>query len=144
MIFAHFIATSGMSAWVANTVIGTGVNPYIVLAAALLVFMLAGCVMPATPMILLFVPLFYPIFVIQYGMDGIWFGVIVTIMVELALCTPPVGLHLFAFQSLVKEITTWDLWQGVIPFVFTDLVRLVIMVAFPIISVWLPQRMFQF
>ena len=95
------------------------------------------------PMVLLFTPLFFPILVTQFGMDPIWFGVIVVIMVELALVTPPVGLHLFAFKSLVKEdIDTKELWQGVIPFVITDLIRLVIMVAFPIISVWLPQQMY--
>jgi len=143
MIFARFVTTSGMSGWIVKSIVGAGLSPYTVLTAALVVFLIAGCVMPAIPMVLLFTPLFYPIFITQYGMDPIWFGVIIVIMVELALVTPPVGLHLFAFQSLVKEdITTQELWQGAIPFVITDLIRLVIMVAFPIISVWLPQHMF--
>jgi len=143
MIFARFVAASGLSVWIVQTTLGVGVSPYIVLTAALVVYLIAGCVMPAIPMVLLFTPLFYPIFITQYGMDPIWFGVIVVIMVELALVTPPVGLHLFAFKSLVKEdIDTKDLWAGAMPFVITDLIRLVIMVAFPIISLWLPQKMF--
>ena len=143
MIFARFVTTSGMSGWIVQSIVGGGLSPYTVLTAVLVVFLIAGCVMPAIPMVLLFTPLFYPIIVTQYGMDPIWFGVIVVIMVELALVTPPVGFHLFAFKSLVKEdISTNELWQGAIPFVITDLIRLVIMVAFPIISVWLPQQMY--
>ena len=143
MIFARFVTTSGMSGWTVKAIVGAGFGPYTALTGALVVYLIAGCVMPAIPMVLLFTPLFYPIFVTQYGMDPIWFGVIVVIMVELALVTPPVGLHLFAFKSLVKEdIETKELWQGAIPFVITDLIRLVIMVAFPIISVWLPRQMF--
>jgi len=143
MIFARFVTTSGLSGWIVNSIVGAGLGPYTVLSAALVVFLIAGCLMPAIPMVLLFTPLFFPILVTQYGMDPIWFGVIVVIMVELALVTPPVGLHLFAFKSLVKEdIDTKELWQGAIPFVITDLIRLVIMVAFPIISVWLPQQMY--
>jgi C4-dicarboxylate transporter DctM subunit len=143
MIFARFVTTSGMSGWIVKSIAGMDVSIYWILVAALAVFLIAGCVMPAIPMVLLFTPLFYPIFVTQYGMSGIWFGVIVVIMVELALITPPVGLHLFAFKSIVKDdITTQELWQGAIPFVITDLVRLVIMVAFPVISIWLPQQMY--
>jgi tripartite ATP-independent transporter DctM subunit len=143
MIFARFVTTSGLSGWIVQSIIGGGLGPYTVLTAVLVVFLIAGCVMPAIPMVLLFTPLFYPIIVTQYGMDPIWFGVIVVIMVELALVTPPVGFHLFAFKSLVKEdISTKELWRGAIPFVITDLIRLVIMVAFPIISVWLPQQMY--
>ena len=124
---------------------GMSLNVYIILAIALVVFLIAGAVMPATPMVLLFVPLFYPIFVGQYHMDGIWFGVIITIMVELALITPPVGIHLFAFQSLVKEgITTFEIWQGVMPFILIDIIRLAIMIAFPLLTLWLPQQMFNF
>ena len=142
MIFARFVTTSDLSGWIVQSILGAALSPYIVLTAALVVFLIVGCVMPAIPMVLLFTPLFYPIFVTQYGMDGVWFGVIIVIMVELALITPPVGFHLFAFKPLVKEdITTKELWQGAIPFVITDLIRLVIMVAFPIISLWLPQRM---
>jgi tripartite ATP-independent transporter DctM subunit len=143
MIFARFVTTSGLSGWIVQTIVRMGLSPYAALSAVLVVYLIAGCVMPAIPMVLLFTPLFYPIFVTQYGMDPIWLGVIVVIMVELALVTPPVGFHLFAFKSLVKEdIDTKELWQGAMPFVITDLIRLVIMVAFPIISVWLPQRMF--
>lgn len=142
MIFARFVTTSDLSGWIVQSILGAALSPYIVLTAALVVFLIVGCVMPAIPMVLLFTPLFYPIFVTQYGMDAIWFGVIIVIMVELALVTPPVGFHLFAFKPLVKEdINTKELWQGAIPFVITDLIRLVIMVAFPIISLWLPQRM---
>lgn len=144
MIFAHFLALSGLSQWLVDRIASAGLNPYISLTAAIVLFFVVGCIMPALPMILLFVPLFYPIFVSQLGFDGIWFGVIVVVMTEIALITPPIGLNLFAFKGMVKgDISTTEMWQGVIMFVLADVFRVVILVAFPIIALWLPNTMFK-
>jgi C4-dicarboxylate transporter DctM subunit len=90
MVFARFLTLSGLSAWLGSVVTGVGLGPYVALAAVILVLIIAGCVMPATPMVLLFTPLFYPTIVGTFGLNGIWFGVIVVVMVELAVITPPV------------------------------------------------------
>ena len=145
IVFSHFLALSGLSTQLADLVVGAEANPYLSLTIALLMLLAAGCVMPATPMILLFVPLFFPIFVVTLGFDEVWFGVIIAVMVEIALITPPIGVNLFAFKSLLREkIKTSDIFKGAIPFVFADIVRLVILIAFPIISLWLPNLMFDF
>jgi TRAP-type C4-dicarboxylate transport system permease large subunit len=86
---------------------------------------------------------FYPIFVKTFGFDGVWFGVFITILVEIALITPPVGINLFAFESMIKaKITKEEEYQAVILFVIADLIRVAIIVAFPAIAIWLPKQMF--
>ena len=143
MIFSDVLVLSGLSKWAVDLITSAGVNPYIALTLAILLMFGFGCVMPATPMILLFTPLLYPIFVVSLGFDAIWFGVIMVVMVELGLITPPIGMNLFAFKSLAGEETSMsDIYYGVIPYLLADIVRLVLLIAFPIISLWLPSRMF--
>jgi TRAP-type C4-dicarboxylate transport system permease large subunit len=107
-----------------------------------LVFLILGCVLPATPMIVLLVPLLYPIYTTVYGFDGIWLGVLLVVMMELAFITPPVGINLFVTKSLFGEEASWgDIWKGVAPFIIGDTIRLGIIVYIPLISLWLPQVM---
>jgi C4-dicarboxylate transporter DctM subunit len=75
------------------------------------------------------------------GFDPIWFGVIIVMTVELGLIHPPVGLNVFVIKSVVKDVSFIAIFKGVRPFVATDIARLVILIAFPIIALWLPQRM---
>ncbi|MFC1991021.1 TRAP transporter large permease [Chloroflexota bacterium] len=143
VIFVHFIALSGFSLWLANGVAGIGMNKYLILIAALGVLLIGGCLMPGSALTLLFVPIFYPLFVGELGFNGIWYGVISICMGELATISPPVGMHLFVFKGLVKgEIGTFEMWQGVLPFVIADFVRAALIIAFPIIALWLPNTMF--
>lgn len=143
LIFSNFLALTKITDLLVKHIISTGMGPYTALWMAIIILLIAGCVMPATPMILLFTPVFYPIFVGSFGFDGIWFGVLITVLVEIALITPPVGMNLFAFESMIKgKITKTEEYQGVIPFVIADLIRVGIIVAFPAIAIWLPQQMF--
>ena len=139
MIFSHFLVRTGVTVYVADLVSGSGMNRYVAVLLVAVILFIAGALMPAAAMILLFTPLFHPILVGTYGFDSIWLGVFIVIMVEMACITPPVGMHLFVFKGLVKEeISTKQLWQGVLPFVLADFTRLVVLTAFPIIATWLP------
>jgi TRAP-type C4-dicarboxylate transport system permease large subunit len=75
------------------------------------------------------------------GFDPIWFGVIIVMTVELGLIHPPVGMNVFVIKSVVKDVSFTTIFKGVLPFVGTDIVRLIILIALPIIALWLPQRM---
>jgi C4-dicarboxylate transporter DctM subunit len=75
------------------------------------------------------------------GFDPIWFGVIIVMTVELGLIHPPVGMNVFVIKSVVKDVTFTTIFKGVLPFVATDIVRLIILIALPIIALWLPHRM---
>ncbi|HCX34286.1 MAG TPA: C4-dicarboxylate ABC transporter permease, partial [Rhodocyclaceae bacterium] len=87
-------------------------------------------------MILLTVPLFYPL-VQQLGFDLVWFGIIVVVITEISLITPPVGLNVFVLRGVLPEVPTREVFRGVFPFICADVVRLAILVAFPAITLWL-------
>jgi len=86
------------------------------------------------------VPIIFPV-VTHLGFDPIWFGVIIVMTVELGLIHPPVGMNVFVIKSVVKDVSFATIFKGVLPFVATDLIRLVILIVFPLLATWLPQRM---
>jgi C4-dicarboxylate transporter DctM subunit len=103
-------------------------------------YLVLGCLMDAMAMIILTVPIVFPV-VSQLGFDPIWFGVIIVMTVELGLIHPPVGMNVFVIKSVVKDVSFTTIFKGVIPFVVTDIVRLIILIAFPLLATWLPQHM---
>jgi TRAP-type C4-dicarboxylate transport system permease large subunit len=88
-------------------------------------------------MIILTVPLIFPV-ITALGFDPIWFGVIIVMTVELGLIHPPVGMNVFVIKSVAGDVGFMTIFRGVIPFIATDLVRLLILIAFPILATWLP------
>jgi C4-dicarboxylate transporter, DctM subunit len=111
-----------------------------VLALIMLMYLALGCLMDALAMIILTVPIIFP--VIQHlGFDPIWFGVIIVMTVELGLIHPPVGMNVFVIKSVVPEVSFLTIFSGVLPFIATDILRLVILIAFPIIATYLPDHM---
>jgi TRAP-type C4-dicarboxylate transport system permease large subunit len=96
--------------------------------------------MDAMAMIILTVPIIFPV-IMALGFDPIWFGVIIVMTVELGLIHPPVGMNVFVIKSVIGEVGFMTIFRGVIPFILTDLVRLVILIAFPILATWLPSRL---
>jgi len=96
--------------------------------------------MDAMAMIILTVPIIFPV-ITALGFDPIWFGIIIVMTVELGLIHPPVGMKVFVIKSVVKDVSFTTIFKGVLPFVATDIVRLVILIAFPAIALWLPGKM---
>jgi TRAP-type C4-dicarboxylate transport system permease large subunit len=103
-------------------------------------YLVLGCLMDAMAMIILTVPIIFPV-VTALGFDPIWFGVVIVMTVELGLIHPPVGMNVFVIKSVVKDVSFTTIFKGVLPFVATDIVRLIILIGFPIIALWLPNRM---
>jgi TRAP-type C4-dicarboxylate transport system permease large subunit len=93
-------------------------------------------VLESISMMLLTVPVFYPV-VADMGMDLVWFGIIVVVATEISLITPPVGLNVFVLKSVIPEVDLKVIFRGVFPFLMADLVRLAVIVAFPIVSLGL-------
>jgi tripartite ATP-independent transporter DctM subunit len=134
-----FLALSQLPQELAGWVGTQGFGPYTVLWAILLFYLIFGCVMDSLSMILLTIPIFFPMISgLDFGLPpehvAIWFGVLVLIVVEVGLITPPVGMNLFVIQSMAPEISIRDTYRGVLPFVLSDLVRVLLLVAFPIIT----------
>ena len=110
------------------------------LALILLMYLVLGCLMDAMAMVILTVPIVFPV-VTALGFDPIWFGIIIVMTVELGLIHPPVGMNVFVIKSVIKDVNMSTIFVGVLPFVVTDLIRLVILILFPLLATWLPQRM---
>lgn len=140
MIFANFINLTTMPAQLRDFVAGSGFPPIIVIVAILGIYVLLGCVLESLSMVLLTVPLFYPL-VQHLGFDLIWFGILVVCVTELSLITPPVGLNVFVLRAVLPQVPMTTVFRGVMPFVGADIVRLAILVAFPWISLVLPKLM---
>jgi TRAP-type C4-dicarboxylate transport system permease large subunit len=127
-----------LAAWVAES----GFNPWTVLIMILVLYLIFGCVMDSLSMILLTIPIFFPIVSgLDFGLSAeefaIWFGIIVLIVVEVGLITPPVGMNLFVINSMDRETPIVQTYKAVIYFVTSDLVRVAILVAFPGITLFL-------
>ncbi|MBL1419706.1 MAG: TRAP transporter large permease subunit [Alphaproteobacteria bacterium] len=138
--FSRFIAISGITTQLADLVIGMDLGKYQLIAAILLFYVLIGMFMNALPALVLTVPLFFPI-AMNAGFDPVWFGVIVVIMVELGVVTPPIGVNVFAIASMAKDVTMYDVFRGVFPFWFAFLILIGLIVIFPQISLFLPSIM---
>ncbi|MEO1307378.1 MAG: TRAP transporter large permease subunit, partial [Pseudomonadota bacterium] len=126
------------SVWVGDQ----GFSPWFVLTIVLLMYLLFGCVMDSLSMVLLTVPIIFPIMlVLDFGMSpddfGLWFGILVLIVVEVGLITPPVGMNLFVINSMAKSTPIGHTYRGALPFVVTDIVRVAILASFPAITLWL-------
>jgi TRAP-type C4-dicarboxylate transport system permease large subunit len=108
-----------------------------VVAAMCAIYVVLGTAMEELSMILLTVPVFFPV-VVSLGFNPVWFGVLIVTVVEIGMISPPVGMNLFVVNALLPQVPTPTLFRGVVPFVVADVVRLMILIALPIISLWLP------
>jgi len=140
LLFGYFLTVTQTPQALTTWLTGLGLGKYEVLAMILLMYLLLGCIMDAMAMIILTVPIIFPI-ITQLGFDPIWFGVIVVVTVELGLIHPPVGMNVFVIKSVVRDVKLSTIFYGVAPFVLTDILRLVVLVAFPIIATFLPAHM---
>jgi len=140
MIFANFINLTALPGALRDFVSQSGFPPILVIVAILAIYVLLGCVLESLSMVLLTVPLFYPL-VQHLGFDLIWFGILVVCVTELSLITPPIGLNVFVLRAVLPQVPIVTVFRGVLPFVAADLVRLSILVAFPAISLFLPKLM---
>lgn len=135
-IFGYFLSVSRISFSLVEFVDSMQLTPYMILFCVLLLFILLGCVMDSIAMLLLTVPVVYPL-VEAAGFDPIWFGIIAVITVELGLITPPVGMNVFVIKSVAPDIPIKEIFKGVFPFVLSDIVRLGLIIAFPVLSLGL-------
>ncbi len=137
--YNNFLALSGVPQFLADYVLGQGLSPWIVLSLILAFYLVFGCIMDSLSMILLTVPIFFPVVTgLDFGMTeeqvAIWFGILVLIVVEVGLITPPVGMNLFIINAMDRATPMIETYKSVLFFVGSDLARVVLLVLFPIIT----------
>jgi TRAP-type C4-dicarboxylate transport system permease large subunit len=133
------MALSGLPQYLADSIGGSGLPPYFILVLVLLVYLVLGCLMDSLSMILLTLPIFFPaIMALDFGMTAeqtaIWFGIIILIVVEVGLITPPVGMNVFVINRLAGDVPMSATFRGVTPFLISDAIRVMILVAFPVLT----------
>ena len=119
MLFGYFLTITQTPQKVTEFLTGLGLGRYGVLALIMLMYLVLGCLMDALAMIILTVPIIFPV-IKQLGFDPIWFGVIIVMTVELGLIHPPVGMNIFVIKSVVEDVKISTIFYGVLPFIITD------------------------
>ena len=140
LIFANFVNYTSMPRDLLDFVSRYQVSPITVMIAICVIYVILGTAMEELSMILLTVPIFFPL-VVSLGFDPVWFGIIIVVVVEIGLISPPVGMNMFVVRSLLPQVSTATIFRGVTPFAIADVIRLGILVAFPAISLWLPNAL---
>jgi tripartite ATP-independent transporter DctM subunit len=139
-IFSNFVNLAGLPEALQNLAANSGFSPLTVMAMILLIYVILGCVFESLSMLLLTVPIFFPL-VTGLGFDPVWFGIIVVVVTEISLITPPVGLNVFVLKGVVGDVTTGTIFRGVTPFWIVDILRLALLVLVPSLVLFLPNSM---
>jgi TRAP-type C4-dicarboxylate transport system permease large subunit len=140
LMFAEFINITTMPNDLKAFVSRFALSPTMVVAAICAVYVVLGTAMEELSMVLLTLPVFFPV-IVHLGFDPVWFGIIIVCVVEIGLISPPVGMNMFVLRTLLPEVSTGTVFSGVLPFMWADVVRLALLVAFPWLSLWLPSMM---
>ncbi|WP_157018146.1 TRAP transporter large permease [Mesorhizobium xinjiangense] len=140
ILFGYFLAITQTPQKITAILVSWDLGAYGTLAVILGFFLLMGCILDAMAMIILLVPIVYPV-ILQLGFDPIWFGIIIVMTVELGLITPPVGMNVFVINTISRDVSLPTIFRGVLPFVAADIIRLAILVLFPAIVLFLPGTM---
>lgn len=140
MLFSYFLAITQSPQKLTALMISMDLGPYGTLTLILVFFFIAGALMDEMAMIVLMVPIVFPV-IIHLGFDAVWFGIIIVTACQLGMITPPVGINMFVINSIAKDVKLTTIFRGIIPFIVTDIIRLALLVVFPVIALWLPQTM---
>lgn len=136
-VFSSFVNFTTMPGDLKDWILGQGLSPTMVVGAMMLIYVLLGTIMEELSMVLLTIPVFFPI-VVGLGFDPVWFGVIVVMAVTFGMICPPVGMNVFVINSIARDLPLGAIYKGTMPFIAVDVVRLLILCAFPALSLWLP------
>jgi len=139
-IFSVFLARSRIPLELAGVMVGLGLSPIVVMILVLLMFVILGCVIDSLALILLMIPIIYPL-IQAIGFDPIWFGVITVLVMQQAMMTPPVGMSCFVMAGAARDIPLSTIFRGVVPFWIATMVCIIILIAFPKLALFLPGLM---
>lgn len=141
-LFGEFVNLTGVHEGLLHVVKESGLPPFGIILLIIVLYILLGTVLESLSMILLTVPIFFPI-VLALGYDPVWFGILVVMVVEIGLITPPIGVNLFVIRSVMPDIPMMTVVRGVIPFIAADILRILLIAAVPALSLWLPNLLFK-
>lgn len=140
-LFGEFVNQTGIHEALLAIVKGSGLPDFGVVLLIIVIYLLLGCVLESLSIILLTIPIFFPL-VQAMGYDPVWFGILIVVVVEIGLITPPIGVNLFVIRSVVPDVPMATMIRGVVPFIVADLIRVLLIAAVPAVTLWLPHLLF--
>ena len=140
-LFANFVVQTRLPDTLLAIAQQAGLSAWAIMALIIVIYIVLGCFLEGIGMVLITVPVFLPI-VTGYGYDPIWFGVLVVVLVELGLITPPVGMNLFIIRAQVRDLPMKELYVGIIPFLVAPIILIGLMLVFPSLVLWLPSVLY--
>jgi len=139
-ILQYFLTISQITDHLVGWVVGMGLNRYIVMCILIVIYLILGCLMEGLSIIILTIPITYPL-ILKMGFDPIWFGVMITVITEMGLITPPVGVNVFVIAGVAKDVPMYRIFRGIVPFIFAMLVLISLLLIFPQMALYLPHTM---
>jgi len=136
-VFGHFIAVAKIPILLADWVIGLPLSPMAIMGVIILIYLLGGCFMDALALITLTIPIFYPA-ILALGFNPIWFGVIIVLVTEMGVITPPVGVNVYVIKGIAPDVPLQTIFRGIIPFLGAQLATAAILIFFPQMATFLP------
>ncbi|OPY71859.1 MAG: Sialic acid TRAP transporter permease protein SiaT [Syntrophorhabdus sp. PtaU1.Bin058] len=140
MIFGYFLTASRFTTELANFIAGFNLSRYVIFAGIIAVYMILGCLMDTLAMVILTVPIFYPL-IVKMGFDPIWFGVVMVLVTEMGVITPPVGMNVYVVHGIAKDVPMFTIFRGAMPFFIMMMLCVVLLTIFPQITTFLPNLM---
>ena len=137
MVFSVFLSLSQMPFALTNFMTGLGLPPVGTILIIIALFVIFGCLIDSLALVLLFTPIFFPV-VSSIGFDPLWFGVIIVIVMQQAMMTPPIGMSCFIISAVAKDVPLTTVFKGVMPFWLATIVIIIILIVFPQITLFLP------
>ena len=140
MLLGYFFAVTRLPHEISVVVSGLAINRYVIWAGIVVLYLFLGCIMDSLAMVLLTVPILFPLMCGPGGLgfDPVWFGIMIVIVVEMGMITPPVGMNVFVIKGMAQEVPTYTIFKGILPFLYMDLVEVALLTALPVIVLWLP------
>ncbi len=136
-VFGHFLAVSRIPYDIAGWISGVNLAPGLIMCLIILVYFIGGCFIDSLALIMLTIPIFYPV-VLQFGYDPIWFGVIIVLVTQIGVITPPVGVNVYVVSGVARDVPLGLIFKGVIPMLIAMIITTLLLVPFPQIALFLP------
>ncbi|MFH2125204.1 MAG: TRAP transporter large permease subunit, partial [Pseudomonadota bacterium] len=137
-VFGYFLTSTQIPMRLAEWAANLPVPPFVVIAAIIASCFILGCVMGTLPLVFITVPIFAPV-VESLGYDLIWFGIVMVVVSEIGLITPPVGMNVFIMKGVADDVPLTTIFKGIFPFLLADIARLITLIAFPALTLFLPE-----
>ena len=140
ILFNNFLILASVPNLISDWITGLPLGKTAILMVILAMYFVLGCLLDSLAMILLTIPIVFPI-IKALGYDPVWFGIIIVMVVELGLITPPIGMNVFVIKGIARDVPLETIFRGVMPFIVAQIILILILVAFPQIALWLPSTM---